>query len=246
LFRDFLRDVRGEVRAWSRPRNLLLAQLSPPLLGRLRRYLSPVHLRKNEVLFRSQDRLRSAYFPSKAVISLVSTLESGQSLAVGWVGRDGRAAMPFVHGIGTSSCEGVVQIAGSAVRIPVDVLRHEALADVRLFDILGRYAHLALVRSMQLSACNMFHSAEQRCIRWLLTLSDLVESAEITLTHDQMASMLGVHRPTVTYILRALHKAGTVHETRGRVVILDRDGLERHCCECRKVMRAEQQRLLGY
>jgi Mn-dependent DtxR family transcriptional regulator len=58
--------------------------------------------------------------------------------------------------------------------------------------------------------------------------------------------MLGVHRPTVTLVLRSLHKAGLVSESRGRIVIKDRRGLERVCCECYRSMRTEQHRLLGY
>jgi Mn-dependent DtxR family transcriptional regulator len=61
-----------------------------------------------------------------------------------------------------------------------------------------------------------------------------------------MATMLGVHRPTVTLVLRSLHKAGLVTETRGRIAIRDRSGLEKACCECYGLMRGEQRRLLGY
>jgi Mn-dependent DtxR family transcriptional regulator len=61
-----------------------------------------------------------------------------------------------------------------------------------------------------------------------------------------MAAMLGVHRPTVTLVLQSLHKAGLVDETRGRLAIRDRVGLERACCECYRVLRGEQRRLLGY
>jgi CRP-like cAMP-binding protein len=246
LFPDFLRDVRGEVRGGRRTRNLMLAHLPPALLTRLRPYFSVVHLRKKEVLFRAHEPLRTAFFPCSALISLVTTLESGQSLAVGWIGREGIAGAPADSGMTTMPCEGLVQIAGVAERISVEVLRHEMLSDERCSATVGRYAHLALARSLQIAACNMFHPVEQRCIRWLLTISDLQETSEIALTHDQLANMLGVHRPTVTQAIRGLHNAGLVSEARGRVAIVDRDGLERQCCECRNLLKAEQQRLLGY
>ena len=99
---------------------------------------------------------------------------------------------------------------------------------------------------MQMSVCNMFHPVEQRCIRWLLTVNDLIANGDLPLTHDLMATMLGVHRPTVTLVLRSLDKAGLVSESRGRIVIRDRRRLERSCCECYRSMRNEQHRLLGY
>jgi CRP-like cAMP-binding protein len=176
----------------------------------------------------------------------VSTLESGESLEVGRVGRDGLAGTAVFPGITTMPCDGVVQIPGVALRIRADALRARVLADEALYWMLGRYAQLLLARSMQLSVCNMFHSVEQRCIRWLLTITDVVRNGHIPLTHELMATMLGVHRPTVTLVLRSLHKAGLVNEARGRVVVSDRHGLERACCECYGAMRDEQQRLMGY
>jgi CRP-like cAMP-binding protein len=187
-----------------------------------------------------------AYFPNTAVVSLVSTLESGQSLEVGVVGRDGLAGTAVFPGITTMSCDGIVQIPGAAQRISAEALRQALLADETLYSTLGRFAQVLLVRSMQMSVCNMFHSVEQRGVRWLLTVSDLIDNGDIPLTHDLMATMLGVHRPTVTLVLRALHNAGLINEARGLIEIRDRRGLEKACCECYGLMREEQRRLLGY
>jgi CRP-like cAMP-binding protein len=198
------------------------------------------------VLFRANEPLRVCHFPSTAVVSLVSTLESGDSLEVGLVGRDGLAGTSVFPGIFTMSCDGIVQIPGMAQRISADVLRAEVRANEALYSTLGRFAQVLLVRSMQMSVCNMFHSVEQRCIRWLLTVSDMIANSDIPLTHDLMATLLGVHRPTVTLVLRSLHKAGLVSESRGHIVIRDRRRLEQCSCECYRSMRNEQHRLLGY
>jgi CRP-like cAMP-binding protein len=240
LVRQFLR-YPGSERG-----NRLLALLPAAVYARLQPHLQSVTLHRNEVLFRAHESLAVAYFPSTAVVSLVSTLESGQSLEVGLVGRDGLAGTAVFPGITMMSCDGIVQIPGNAQRMSAEVLRRELLADETLYSTLGRFAQVLLVRSMQMSVCNMFHSVEQRCVRWLLSVSDLITNDEIPLTHDLMATMLGVHRPTVTIVLRSLHKAGLVNEVRGRIEILDRLLLENACCECYGVMREEQKRLLGY
>lgn len=226
--------------------NQLLAALPHAVLSRLTPHLEPVHLHLKDVLFRANEPFRLAYFPSSAVISFVSTLESGESLEVGMVGRDGLAGPAVFPGITTMSCNGVVQIPGVALRISTDVLRAEILADQTLFSIVGRFAQVLHMRCMHMSVCNMFHSVEQRCLRWLLTVSDVIHHDDIPLTHDLMATMLGVHRPTVTVVLRSLHNAGLVNETRGRIVITDRHRLEQACCECYFAMRGEQRALLGY
>ena len=228
------------------PPNRLLGLLSPHVHARLEPHFEPVHLHRKEVLFRSHEPLTVVYFPNTAVVSLVSTLESGESLEVGLVGRDGLAGTAIFPGITTMSCDGVVQIEGAAQRIRAEVLRREVLADETLHSAIRRFAQVLLARSMQMSVCNVFHSVEQRCARWLLTVSDLINDSHIPLTHDLMAAMLGVRRPTVTVVLRSLHNAGLVKETRGLILIQNRRCLETVCCECYRVMQDEQRRLLGY
>ena len=228
------------------PENQLLGLLPPAVLARLTPQLESVHLRRKDVLFRANEPLTACYFPSTAVVSLVSTLESGESMEVGVVGRDGLAGTSVLPGFFTMPCDGIVQIPGMAQRIHASVLRAQVVAHDALYSQLCHYVQLLLVRSMQMSVCNMFHPVEQRCIRWLLTASDLVGDGDLPLTHDLIATMLGVHRPTVTVVLQSLHKAGLVSESRGRIIIRDRRRLEQSCCECYRSMRNQQHRLLGY
>lgn len=228
------------------PQNRLLSSLPDAARSRLTPYLEPVSLQKKDVLFRSHDPLSVVYFPQTAVVSLLSTLESGQSLEVGLVGRDGVAGTAIFPGVTTMPCDGVVQIPGTAQRLSADLLRREVLVDESLCSTVARFAQVLLIRCMQMSICNMFHSVEQRCIRWLLSVDDLISNGDVPLTHDLMATMLGVHRPTVTLVLRSLREKNLVDERRGLVRIRDRSGLEEACCECYGVMRDEQRRLLGY
>lgn len=226
--------------------NRLLALVPRAVRARLVRHFEPVHLGRRDLLFRAHEPVRSVYFPDTAVISLISTLESGNSLEVGLVGRDGFTPPAVFPGITMMPCDGVVLVPGLACRIDAEVLRHEVLADEVLYSTLARFVQLLLVRSMQRSVCNTFHSVQQRCIRWLLTIGGLIDDAVIPVTHDRMATMLGVHRPTVTTVLQSLHRTGLIYETRGRLTIRDRAGLERACCECYRLLRREQRRLLGY
>lgn len=226
--------------------NELLNHLPDATRTRLRPRLEQVSLQRRDVLFRAHEPLSAVYFPQSAVVSLVSTLRSGQSLEVGLVGRDGVAGQANCHSSARMTCDGVVQIGGSAFRIGHDVLQQELAADDALNAGLCRFGELLLTRSMQLSVCNRFHAVEQRCIRWLLTMNDLLDEHDIPLTHEQLAAMLGVRRPTVTLVLRTLAAANLVDETRGQIVLRNLRGLEEACCECYGLLRHEQQRLLGY
>lgn len=56
--------------------------------------------------------------------------------------------------------------------------------------------------------------------------------------------MLGVRREGVTEAAGRLHKAGIIDCHRGRIIVLDRDRLEKRTCECYAVVRRECERLL--
>jgi CRP-like cAMP-binding protein len=149
-------------------------------------------------------------------------------------------------GFTTMTCDGIVLIPGAARRITADVLRRGLLANESLYSAVGRFVQVLLIRSMQMSVCNAFHEIKRRCVRWLLTVDDLIANGEIPLTQEELATMLGVRRPTVTLVMGSLQRAGLIQERRGRILIRDRSRLEAASCECYRVLRDEQKRLLGY
>ncbi len=63
--------------------------------------------------------------------------------------------------------------------------------------------------------------------------------------HEFMATMLCVHRPTITVAARILQRAGLIRYGSGEITVVDRPGLEAAACECHGVVRRQYQKLLG-
>jgi len=114
-----------------------------------------------------------------------------------------------------------------------------------LRPLLLRYTMALLNQVAQVTSCNRLHEVQERCARWLLQTHDRVDSDSFPLTHEFLAQMLGVHRPTVTVAAGMLHKAGLIAYTRGSITIIDRKGLEAASCSCYRVIAAEYERLLN-
>ena len=74
---------------------------------------------------------------------------------------------------------------------------------------------------------------------------DRVHGSSLPLTHEFLSLMLGVRRAGVTVAASALQRAGLIRYDRGRVAILDRQGLEERACECYAVSKDEFDRLLN-
>ena len=75
--------------------------------------------------------------------------------------------------------------------------------------------------------------ADTRVRRRLLELADAYRSADgeavVPLTQEDVAAMAGTSRATVNRVLRDEQQQGAVELGRGRVIVLDREALERRC-----------------
>ena len=72
---------------------------------------------------------------------------------------------------------------------------------------------------------------------------DRIETDTFPLTHEFLAQMLGVHRPTVSIAAGMLQKAGLIEYRRGVITINDRRGLENASCNCYQLIAQEYERL---
>ncbi len=71
-----------------------------------------------------------------------------------------------------------------------------------------------------------------------------MDQDELPLTHELLAEMLGVQRPSVSIVLRTLQTAGLISQRRGGLVVANRAGLEEIACECYRKIRRSYERLL--
>ena len=61
---------------------------------------------------------------------------------------------------------------------------------------------------------------------------DRLNVDEFEMTQEFMSHMLGVRRSSVTEVALKLQELGFIRYHRGRITILDREGLEQFTCEC--------------
>jgi Mn-dependent DtxR family transcriptional regulator len=96
----------------------------------------------------------------------------------------------------------------------------------------------------QTAVCNRHHSLDQQLCRWLLLSLDRLPSNELIMTQELIANMLGVRREGVTEAAKKMQAAHLISYSRGRIVVLDRSGIEARTCECYSVVKRETDRLL--
>jgi CRP-like cAMP-binding protein len=207
-------------------------------------YLEPVNLSSKEVLYRPEQAITHVYFPNRGAVSVVALFEDGGSVEVGMVGNEGMFGVCVFLGSVSTPLEAVVQLPGDALRMRADVLRREFRKGGQLQDVLLRYTQAFITQIAQTAACNRAHQVEGRLAKWLLMCEDRSHTRQLELTHEFIGTMLGTRRAGITEASMLLKSAGLIDYARGKVTIIDREGLEAASCECYPTMKKEFARLV--
>ena len=228
-----------------RPINKILAALPESEYQAIAPHLEPVNLTSGEIISEPNQSITEIYFPQRAMISLVSIMKDGSTTEIGLIGNEGMIGLPAIlGGDSTISCS-IVQVSGTALQIPADIIQREFLRGGKLQQILLLYIQASLTQVSQSAACNRQHKIEERLARWLLSVRDCVLQNELYLTQEFIANMLGTRRSGVTVAAGILQQAGIIRYSRGKITILDRQALEDTSCECYRTIQREFVRLLG-
>ncbi len=219
--------------------NRLLSALPPEDFSRLFPHLEPVSLTAGETLYKLDAEMRYAYFPETAVISHLYILAEGGMTEADMVGREGMTGLSAVFGAPAPSYLTEVSLAGSALRIRVEMLRQEFARGGALQQLMLRYASGRIALLSRRAVCNGNHRVEERLCAWLLMMHDRAGDTPLALTHERISRHLGTRRAGVTSAATLLRDRGVIGYTRGHIRILDRVALQAAACECYPAVRRE-------
>jgi CRP-like cAMP-binding protein len=185
-----------------------------------------------QTLYESDEPVSYAYFPTTCVVSCLYTTHTGATAETALVGNDGVLGVALFLADGKSPYRAVAQIGGNALRIPAKAAQAAFAQGGQFQRLLLRYTHALITQISQTAICNRLHSLEQRLCRWLLLCHDRVHGSEFLMTQEFIANMLGGRRESVTVAAGHLQDLGLISYSRGRIIIVNRAGLERIVCEC--------------
>jgi CRP-like cAMP-binding protein len=191
-----------------------------------------VSLPARTIIYEPGSAVREIYLPIDCVISVVKVMQDGTQIEVLTVGREGLTGAQALLDGSSAGCLTSVQIAGDAYYIPFADFECLFSRYPELAAVVERYLSAQLDVLAQSIACNRLHYVSERCARWLLMTHDRIGRDEFLLTHEVLATMLGVRRAGVSIAAASLQQAGCITYSRGRFTVTDRDGLVQAACEC--------------
>lgn len=226
--------------------NRLLAAVPESEWALLQSSVEVIQLEYGRTLVQAGAELPRVYFPIRGAISALTVTSEGGSVEALLAGNEGAMGVAAAWGFPTSPWRLAVQGDGEALAFEPETLAEALPRAPEAVRLLFRYSHALQQLGTQSVACNRFHELPERTARWLLMMLDRVGGDEVIITQDFLAQMLGVHRPSTTIALAVLRQAGLIRRGgRGRIIVLDRPGLEDAACECYSLIRAALDKVVG-
>jgi CRP-like cAMP-binding protein len=217
-------------------RNYFLRALAADDLAALISEMRELTLPAGQVLYAAGSIVDAVYFPSNAVLSLVTEMRDGHSVETATMGFESAVGLlPALSGDPVSSTV-LAQIGGAAISISAPAFRRRVAESPDLIKLVLRFAQSNAAQADQSVACNALHSVAARLARWLLMTDDRIGNDTVPLTQEYLSVMVGVQRTTISAAAAELKAAKLIRYVRGRIEIIDRPGLQQRACECYSVM----------
>jgi len=237
-------EFRRPAQNAARPNNFILANLPDEEFARLSRSMTRVNLPLGFQFFTPGMVVQHIFFPTAGVVSTTAVTEAGEIVEIGMTGNDGLVGALTVLGQPESVHAMGMQVAGEGYRVKASAAQ-DLMKDCSCFtDLVYKHIALQMQQMGQSALCNRLHDVKARLARWLLTASDRNNSERLGLTQEFLSQMLGSRRSTVTVMAGELQRDGMIEYSRGRILITNREALEKVACECYGIVTAAYKKML--
>jgi hypothetical protein len=238
--------LRQEDTAGERPFNNLLRRLSGADFALIGPHLVPADAAPNDLLYSPGDHVETVHFPcGPSLVSYMVTNEDGRDVETILIGREGAVGGIVSQGYLPAYTRITVKFAGPFVRLPVGKLDAAKSKSRTLSNIFARYADCMLAQIFQSTACNAIHSIEQRTAKWIISAMERADGDEVVpLTHEQLATLLGVGRSYTSRVIQTFKAEGTLETRRGSILIRNPDAMRNRSCQCNEAVKAHFEEVL--
>ena len=241
-FQPLVSDRKELLTTSTASRNVLLKELLslPADQNELFQEMRVISLSVNQVLFEQGDKIDYLYFPIDSVASGLAIMEDGTTIETSMVGHENVVGVSTILGSGQSRQWIWITVGGSAIQIESRFLNKLFVQNETALKALLKCYRLLITQVSQRCVCNTRHTIMERLCCWLLMLHDRVGGSNLSLTQEMIASRVGARRAGITVAAGMLQEMKAIEYRRGKLLITDREVLERTVCECYNIMKWER------
>ncbi len=213
--------------------NALLAVLHEEDRVRLEPHMLAIEMPTGGILQHAGEEVVDTWFPIGASLAAFCISNAqGQSVDVGFVGREGALGGIVSNGHIPAYATAVVRAPGIFLRIKTTALEQAKVDSLPLRHWFSRYSDCLLAQVFQTAACNATHTIKQRVAKLILGGYARTGEAAFPLTQEQLADMLGVGRTFISRVVGTMRADGIIESRRGTMIIRDVPALRHESCTC--------------
>jgi Crp-like helix-turn-helix domain len=229
-----------------RPYNNLLRRLNIQDYALIAPHLCFEQAEANDVLYSPGDDVSVVHFPcGPSLATFLVTNEDGRDVETILVGREGAVGGIVSQGFLPAYTRINVKFGGPFARLSVGKLDAAKAESKTLRNVFTRYADCMLAQIFQSTACNAIHSIEQRTAKWIISAMERTDVTDaVPLTHEQLATLLGVGRSYVSRVIQIFKADGILATRRGAILVLDRERLAGRACLCNEQVKSHFEEVL--
>ena len=222
-----------------RPFNNLLRRLSASDFGLIAQHLTHEVATANDLLYNPGDDVEIVHFPcGPSLVSYIVPNEDGRDVETILVGREGAVGGIVSEGYLPAYTRIMVKFGGPFARLRVRKLNAAKAKSTTLRNIFARYSDCLLAQMFQSTACNAIHSIEQRTAKWIISAMERTEGDNVVaLTHEQLASLLGVGRSYTSRAIQTFKAEGVLETRRGAILVRNPEALRIRACLCNESVK---------
>ena len=222
-----------------RPFNNLLRRLSASDFALIAPHLVQEEAGANDLLYNPGDDVGLVHFPcGPSLATFLVTNEDGRDVETILVGREGAVGGIVSEGFLPAYTRIIVKFGGPFVRLQVGKLEAAKVKSPTLRNVFARYADCMLAQMFQSTACNAIHSIEQRTAKWIVSAMERTDGDVVPLTHEQLATLLGVGRSYASRIIQVFKTEGVLETRRGAILVRNPDALRLRACLCNESVKS--------
>jgi CRP-like cAMP-binding protein len=144
--------------------------------------LEHIRCERGQILMDADRSLDHVFFPDSGVVSAVAVYSDGSVIEMATTGREGFTSVIAVFGAKSSSSRLLVQIPGSAAKMPRAAFTRAMGSMPSFRNLMYAYVYAFLEQVQMSVACNGAHNLKERLARWLLMMRDRSDEDALPIT----------------------------------------------------------------
>jgi len=222
-------------------KNLVLESLGPETELLMPFLISEV-VAAGQVLKHDGQELDRVYFPVEGLFSSRVVFASGHEIEGALLCNTNALGLLGALGYPSGWARFVALTDGRVWSMPVAKLAALRSDHHTVERVLTRFGFAQVGYTARVGICNAMHSSAQRIARWLAVATAVLKVADLPVSQEELANILGLQRSAVNPALQKLKADGILQGGRGYIRVSNSEGLRSRACECAadlvRIMRA--------